>query len=114
MPPQTLTDKPKIAVEPPAQPYVVLCLGPPKPEHHYQHAAGQAYEADCDAAHCSIQLMNQCVCYNSSLDAGLSESVHDCMNKPPVQPQPSEEVLRLAVFPSQLVIHLEQEELPIE
>ena len=41
-----LTDKPEIAVEPPAEPpallHATLCPDLPKPEHRYQHAAGHA------------------------------------------------------------------------
>ena len=52
MPPWTLMDKPEIVVEPLATPHVAILLGLPKPEYRYQQAAGQAYEADCGAAHC--------------------------------------------------------------
>ena len=99
-----LTNKPEVVVEspsePPALPHIEPCPGPPKPEHYYQHAADLAYEADYGTAHFLIQPVHQCVCYNSGLDVGLNESVHDCMNMPPAEPQPSEEVLWLTVFPS--------------
>ena len=90
-----LKDKSEIVVEtltePPAPPHAALCPGLPKPEHHYQHAAGQAYEADCGAAHYSIRLVHQCVYCNSGLDKGSSESGHDYRNKPAAIPKPFEE-----------------------
>ena len=98
--------KPDIVVEMPtelpAQPPNAPCPDPPKPEHHYQYAAGHAYEAGYGATHCFKLLANQYACYNSGLDEGLSESVHGYTNKPPIEPQPSEEVLWPSASLSQL------------
>jgi hypothetical protein len=42
----------ELSTEPPARPLDVLCPDLPKSEHHYQHAAGHAYEAGYGVAHC--------------------------------------------------------------
>ena len=100
--------------EPPAPPRTAIYPDLPKPEYHSPCAVGQAYEADCGAIHCLTRPVHQYACYNSCLVMVLSGYDHDCMNKLPVGPQPSEEVIRLVVFPLPLAIHPELGELPAE
>ena len=95
MSPPKLLDKLEDVDEPPAEPPAQLldvsCPSPPNPKHH--HTPGHVHAASYGACHCLKRPVTPCVCYNSGLVEGSSESSLDYKNMPPVVPMLFEEAL---------------------
>ena len=96
-----------------AQPPNALSPDPPRSKHRHHRVLGHAHKVGYGVVHCLKLLVIQCVCYNSGLDEGLSESFHGCTNKPLVEPLLSEEVLWPSASLSQPETRLQPGEPPI-